>query len=81
MRLENSNSLQAKMRSKYASLMWPLFLIGCLYSSDKYMAKLVVKSKHQIDTCQSEIDIVCAQATDVFLDSIMNMICRAYVLV
>lgn len=45
------------------------------------MAKLVVKSKHKIDTCQREIDIVRAQAIDAFLDSVVNTIWRIYVLV
>ena len=43
-------------------LMWSLSIIGCLYF-EGYMARLIVKNKHQKDLCFDKIGL-CAHNTD-----------------
>jgi len=46
---------------------------------DQYMARLVIKIKHQKGICSDEIDL-CAQNKDTILGSVLNSIERAYVI-
>ena len=56
--------------------MWSFFFIGCLYLSDIYITRILVKNKHRKKTLRDEIGL-CVQN---HACSIVNTFGKAYVI-